>query len=87
MVVGVHNVEITCTVKCYVAGEKQISLFCTATVTLEARVSTLACEEERDQPYWIRKIHMPITAFSSSPDGVLIRRLVGACELGGDHSR
>ena len=27
MVVGVHNVEITLTVKCYVIGDKQLSLF------------------------------------------------------------
>ena len=44
MVVGVHDVEITCAVKGYAIGAKQFSRFWTATVTLEARVSTLACE-------------------------------------------
>ena len=57
MVVGVHNVEITCTVKCYVIGATQLRLLCAATVTLEARVPTLACESGNDAT----RINLPDT--------------------------
>ena len=57
MVVGVHNVEITCTVKCYVIGVKHLSILCTATVTLETRVSTLPYESGNDAT----RINLPDT--------------------------
>ena len=44
MVMGVCNVEITFTIKGDAVGAKQFCLFWMATVTLVARVSTLARE-------------------------------------------